>query len=218
MPRAGLTTARVVDEAQALTDEVGLANLTLAAVAARLGVRQPSLYKHIDDMAALQRLLTVRAIEEMADVFARAAAGRSGGDALTAIAHAWREWASAHPGRYASTVRAPAPGDDEHVRVAGDVLGIVGAALRAYDLVDEDAIHATRVFRATVHGFIALEQAGGFGLPVDVRRSFDIAIGDLTGSLDHWPTSVDAGTTGGRGRAPLSRRSPRQRRVSVATT
>ena len=48
VPRAGLTEARVVDEAERIADEVGLARLTLAAIADRLGVRQPSLYKHID--------------------------------------------------------------------------------------------------------------------------------------------------------------------------
>ena len=47
MPRAGLTAERVVNEAERLADEVGLAQLSLAALAARLGVQPPSLYKHI---------------------------------------------------------------------------------------------------------------------------------------------------------------------------
>ncbi|HJY03666.1 MAG TPA: TetR family transcriptional regulator, partial [Streptosporangiaceae bacterium] len=50
MPRAGLTEARVVDEAEQMADEVGLSGLTLAALADRLGVRYPSLYKHVDGM------------------------------------------------------------------------------------------------------------------------------------------------------------------------
>ena len=54
MPRAGLNGDRVVDEAERIADEVGLANLTLAALAERLGVRQPSLYKHIDGLAGLR--------------------------------------------------------------------------------------------------------------------------------------------------------------------
>ena len=55
LPRAGLTQARVVDEAVDFADEVGLSKLTLAALAKRLGVREPSLYKHVDGMDALQR-------------------------------------------------------------------------------------------------------------------------------------------------------------------
>ncbi len=48
MPRAGLNTDRVVTEGAELADEVGLTKLTLAALATRLGVRQPSLFKHAD--------------------------------------------------------------------------------------------------------------------------------------------------------------------------
>jgi AcrR family transcriptional regulator len=61
MPRAGLTETRVLEDAERLADEVGLSQLTLAALAARLGVRQPSLYKHIDGMDGLQRGLAIRA-------------------------------------------------------------------------------------------------------------------------------------------------------------
>ena len=85
MARAGLSEERVVDEAEHLADEVGLTRLTLAALAERLGVRQPSLYKHIDGMDDLQRSIAVRAKREMADVLGRAAVGRSKNDAIRAI-------------------------------------------------------------------------------------------------------------------------------------
>ena len=61
MPRAGLTKARVIDEAAQMADEIGLSHLTLAALADRLGVRYPSLYKHVDGMDGLQRGIAVRA-------------------------------------------------------------------------------------------------------------------------------------------------------------
>ena len=41
MPRAGLTTQRVITEAATVADEVGLDRLTLAAVAQRCGVSLP---------------------------------------------------------------------------------------------------------------------------------------------------------------------------------
>ena len=72
MPRAGLTERRVVDEAERIADEVGLSRLTLAALAERLGIRQPSLYKHVDGMDGLQRSLAVRAKTELADILTRA--------------------------------------------------------------------------------------------------------------------------------------------------
>lgn len=186
MPRAGLTTTRVVLEAEDVADEVGLANLTLTAIAPRLGVRMPSLYKHVAGMDALQRLVAIHATQEMADLFARAAAGKAGSEALTAISTSWRAWAKMHPGRYAATVRAPQKYDAEHTEASNGALEIVLAVLDGYQLSGDDAIDAARVFRATLHGFISLEQAGGFGLPVDVDRSFDRLIAGLAETLGGW--------------------------------
>ena len=61
--RAGDThaSARVFSAAAVMADEVGLSKLTLAALAERLGVRQPSLYNHIDSMAGLHRDIAVTA-------------------------------------------------------------------------------------------------------------------------------------------------------------
>src|ERR1700712_2520856 len=78
MPRAGLTRDRVAEEAAVLADQVGLGKLTLAALAGRLGVRQPSLYKHIDSLAGLHRDIAVHAKRELGEVLARASVGRSG--------------------------------------------------------------------------------------------------------------------------------------------
>ena len=114
MPRSGLTTLRVVQEAEVVADEVGLANVTLMSVAQRLGVRTPSLYKHIDGMDALQRQLSIRALGELGDVLARACVGKAGVQAVQAISVALRNWAKQHPGRYAATVAAADPADSEH--------------------------------------------------------------------------------------------------------
>ncbi len=46
------------------------------------------------------------------------------------------------------------------------------AVLEAYDLRDEAALHAIRGLRSLLHGFVSLELAGGFGLPLDIDESF----------------------------------------------
>jgi AcrR family transcriptional regulator len=189
MPRAGLTTLRVIEEAEALADEVGLANLTLMALAARLGVRMPSLYKHVAGMDAMQRDLAVRARLELAGVLARAAAGRSKTEALQAMSVAYRRWATTHPGRYAATVRAPDADDTESGRASAEVLAVVVAVLEGFGLTGDDAIDATRALRSAIHGFIVLEQAGGFGLPRDVDRSFSRMVSGLAAAFSQWPRS-----------------------------
>ena len=95
-----------------------MATVTLAAVAARFGVRQPSLYKHVAGLAELRRDISVLAGRELHAELTHAAVGRSGADALHAMADAYRTYAKKHPGRYAASVIAPAPGDAEHEQVA----------------------------------------------------------------------------------------------------
>lgn len=192
MPRAGLTTLRVVREAEDVADEVGLANLTLAAIAPRLNVRMPSLYKHVAGIDDLKRLVSIRAKSEMADVFARAAAGKAGTQAITAMFRACRSWADTHPGRYAATVHAPEMDDDDDLDASNAVLEIVLAGLGGYHLRRDDAIDAARALRATLHGFITLEQAGGFGLPADVDRSFERLISALAETFATWSPDIRA--------------------------
>jgi AcrR family transcriptional regulator len=186
VPRAGLTTLRVVEEAADVADEIGLPQLTLAAVAGRLGVRLPSLYKHVDGMSALQRLVAIQATTQLGVVLGRAAVGKSGIQAVGAMFHACRTWAKEHPGRYEATVRAPDPDDAEHNAAAESVVRVIFDVLSAYELRGDDVVDAVRALRATLHGFIALEQAGGFGMPVDVNRTFDRIIAGLAETISGW--------------------------------
>lgn len=54
MPRAGLSSLDVVAAAAELADEAGYTELAMGLVAQRLGIRTPSLYKHVDDLADLR--------------------------------------------------------------------------------------------------------------------------------------------------------------------
>jgi AcrR family transcriptional regulator len=184
VPRAGLTHDRVVLEAERMADEVGLPRLTLAALADSLGVRQPSLYKHIDGMDALQRSIAVRAKLELAGVLGRAAIGQARDAAVRAVCQAYRAWALEHPGRYAATVRSPAPADADDLAASNAAVEVVFGVLSGYDLDGDVAVDATRALRASLHGFVVLETTGGFGLPQSVDRSFDRLVEGLVAALE----------------------------------
>jgi AcrR family transcriptional regulator len=193
VPRAGLNTDRVVAEAAKLADEAGPDHLTLAALAARLGVRQPSLYKHIASLDSLQQLIAKQAKAEFADVLGRAAIGRARDDALVTMAHAWRAWALDHPGRYQIGQRAPAPGDADHLAVADRFVAVIAAVLAGYGLDGDDAIDAVRAYRSALHGFVSLEASGGFGMPVSVDRSFGRLVHALVRAMSNWNTAPEPG-------------------------
>ena len=150
----------------------GLEAVTLATLAGRLGVRPPSLYAHIEGLADLRRRLAARGARRLAAAMQTAAAGRARGDALAAVADAYRGFAREHPGSYAALQRAPDPNDAEASAAGAEAVDVVLAVLRGYDLESDDAIHATRIIRAALHGFASLEAVGGFGLPLDVDETF----------------------------------------------
>jgi AcrR family transcriptional regulator len=183
MPRSGLDAEAVVTAAAALADADGLAGLTLARLAATLGIRTPSLYAHVDGLDDLRARLGARGARALAACLQAGAAGRARGDALRAVAHAYRAYAHAHPGTYAAMQIVS---DSEEFEAAGtEIVGLIVAVLRGYGLEGEPAIHAVRAIRSALHGFVSLEREGGFGLPVAIDDSFDALL-----------TMLDAGLAG----------------------
>jgi AcrR family transcriptional regulator len=183
VPRAGLSEDRVVEEAELLADEGE--PITLAALARRLGVQVPSLYKHVGGSDDLYRLMSIRAKNEFTEVLARAAVGKSGSDALDALATAYRDWATEHPGRYATTLRAPDASDEDDMTASSRAIQVIFEALGGYGLSDEDLVDATRIFRSSLHGFVTLTAAGAFALP-DLDRSFRRMLAMFRASLSDW--------------------------------
>ena len=170
--RAGLDQAAVVEAAVKLIDEEGIEQLSLGRLAERLGIRTPSLYNHIAGLSGLKHDLALYCLHDLLNRILHATVGKSRAEAIFALANAYRAYAGEAPGRYALTLQAPDPADQEVQAVAQQIVDVIIAVLAPYRLSEEDAIHAIRGLRSLVHGFIALEVAGGFGMPVDQDASF----------------------------------------------
>lgn len=183
MPRVGLTREKVIAEATVIADEVGLGALTLASVAERVGVRLPSLYKHVAGLPDLRRELALRARRELAGVVREATAGRVRADALIGLADGYRDWARRRPSGYEASLVAPAPGDAEDQQAGELVTAAVYDALAGYGLDQVRLIDAVRTVRALLHGYLALERAGGFGLDRPAQESLRWAVSALDREL-----------------------------------
>lgn len=164
----------VTRTATGIADELGWTHLRLESVARILCVRQPSLYKHVDCLAAMRREVSVLAVGELGAELIAAVAGRSATEALHAIATTYRGYAHAHahPGRYAATVVAPAADDHKNTLVAEQIFTALAAVLHGYQLSDEDTLHAIRALRAMLHGFVTLEAADGYAMDLDLDKSY----------------------------------------------
>lgn len=81
----------LVAAARHLLETEGAEAVTIRRVAAAVGIRGPSVYKHVPDKAALQDALTLAGLTEQADALQGVPA------TFAALADAYRRWALCHP-------------------------------------------------------------------------------------------------------------------------
>lgn len=188
MPRAGLTPERLTAAAADLADEQGLEAVTTSTLARRFGVRPASLYGHVGGTADLRQRVTLLALAESADLLGEALAGRSGREALVALADTYRDYARRHPGRYAA-LRVPLDGATAAASAGPRHADLLRAVLRGYDLDGEHQTHAVRLLGSLVHGFTTLELAGGFDhSDPDATTSWTAILDAVDHLLHTWTT------------------------------
>ena len=177
----------IVLAARALLEDGGLDAVVMGAVAERVGVRGPSLYKHVADRAAL-----IRAVGDAvtADLGATLAAAMSGDDPaadLRSVALAYRAFVRANPNSYGLLFAHLEPDLQPDATAVAD-LGrpIVAAVHRLVGEAGPDALEAGRTFVAWAHGFVSMELAGAFRLGGDLDAAYstgiDLILTALSGS------------------------------------
>ncbi|MGK8558050.1 TetR/AcrR family transcriptional regulator [Nocardia gipuzkoensis] len=189
MARAGLTAERITVGAADLADEIGLDNVTMSAVARKFGVQDASLYSHVKNLQDLRTRIAVMAATEKTELIAAAVAGRAGRDALAAYAHAWRDYALRHPGRYAATQLPMHPEVAKTATGALRAIELTYGMLRGYGLTEPDRTDAVRLLRSTFHGYSVLESTGGFGHARSTAESWERIIDALHVALEQWPST-----------------------------
>lgn len=139
----------------------GMGRLSMRNLAAHLGVRPSSLYRHIKDRDALLDALEEEATVGLHRALEAATLNKSPEDAFDAAGLAYYNYATENAELYALLLRdeqvysaAPGAGKD----VWNCVLAIVG---RVSGNPDDTA--GAVAFWSLLHGFIALERGGRFG-------------------------------------------------------
>jgi AcrR family transcriptional regulator len=133
--------------ARELLEQEGPAALTMRRLAERLGIRAPSLYKHLPDKAALEAAIIATGFEDAAAVFEHAVDGAA--DPLAAFAAAYRAFALAHPHLYRLMTDQPLP--REYLPA-----GVEERAAAPLQRAAGDPARARAIF-AFAHGMVLLE-------------------------------------------------------------
>jgi AcrR family transcriptional regulator len=157
----------VVAAGRRLLEEEGVEALTMRRLADRVGIRAPSLYKHLPDKAALEAAIIATGLQDAAAAFEAAVEG-SGGGGLVALAAAYRRFALEHPHLYRLMNNGPLP--REHLppgleeRTAAPVLRVAGSQARA------------RAVWAFAHGMVMLELDHRFPPDADLDAAWQAGI------------------------------------------
>lgn len=157
----------IVDSALELLEEEGPEGLSMRRLAERLGIRAPSIYKHLPDKQALEAAIISVGFELQADAFE--AAVEHADDPLGALALAYRRFANAHPHLYRLMTERElhrellTPGVEER------------AGLSVYEAVGRDADLA-RAAWAFAHGMTILELDRRFPPDADLDAAWERGI------------------------------------------
>ncbi|QEO13323.1 TetR/AcrR family transcriptional regulator [Agromyces intestinalis] len=177
---------RMVRAGRALVDDGGVDALTMQAVAARVGVRAPSLYKRVRNREHLVGLVVDDVAHELTQRLAAASAAVRGepeaveGDPsarLSTLARALREWATANPAAFGLLFIEPERdlGSEAALRDASRAVVDVAEAIVGPD----DALPFARTVTAWASGFLAMELGGRFRLGPGVDEAYEYGIGVL---------------------------------------
>jgi AcrR family transcriptional regulator len=155
-------------------DQHGWQQLSMTALARKLGVRGPSLYNHVDSLDALLGDLQARALAELSGRLQRAAMGRSGAQALRALAAVLREFAAEHPGRYELALSEAI--DRDQMAAAGEPAQAALTAVIESFGVAEPTMDVIQTCLAPLHGVIALDRTRLFAGMTDSSVVYDRAV------------------------------------------
>ncbi len=177
----------ILAAARSILEEDGLDALTMARVGDRVGVRGPSLYKHVPNRAAL-----IRAVADAvtADLGRTLADGMTGGDPKTdlrALATRYRSFVHANPNGY-GLLFAHLPPDLLPDQTAAAAVGRPIVQAMASLVGEPAALAAARTVAAWAHGFVSMELAGAFRLGGDVDEAYDTGIEVILAGVSEWAT------------------------------
>jgi AcrR family transcriptional regulator len=152
----------IVRAARELLEAEGPDGLSMRRVAERVGIRAPSIYKHLPDKEALEAAVISAGFTEWATESETAAA--TADDPVGALARAYRSYALRHPHLYRLMTERPLardrlePGVEE--RAAAPIVDAVG---------DADGARAMWAF---AHGMTILELNGRFPPGADLDAAW----------------------------------------------
>lgn len=175
--KVGLDKKKIIEAAAKMADEKGIANITLKVLAAELGIKSPSLYKHFSGgLDELNKELMLYGWRSLESEITRAAIGKAKDDAIIAICYAYRDFVADHKGLFEAMQWYNMYQSEEHLQATQGTISVLFQVLEAYDLTEDQKVHSVRMLRGFLQGFSSIESHGGYGNPVPLNDTFDFSL------------------------------------------
>lgn len=169
-----ISVERTVELAHSLIEQDGYEAVSLSQLAAALGVKAPSLYKHFASKADLIRAVNELTMTRLIDAL-QTAASADPDRPLLSLAGAYRQFALAHPRTYMLAHHST----DDVSRIdpqLAELLALPLQAAFAKVVGQEKSLEALRGLWALLHGFASLEIDGQFRRTGSLDDAFESAI------------------------------------------
>jgi len=194
-PARGRTSAdAIVAAGRELLEAGGLDAVTMQAIAGRVGVRAPSLYKRFPSRGALVATMIGDILGEIGD-YLEPPDDADPAVEIRRLAARYRAYALAHPRAYALafTDLPPdhRPSAEANARASAPLIELAGRLVGP-----EHALEAARLLTAFAHGFVSMELGGAFRLGGDVDAAFAFGVDVIIGALEAPPFGSGEATPG----------------------
>jgi AcrR family transcriptional regulator len=180
--RARTSVDEIVAAGRELLEAGGLDAITMQAVAERVGVRAPSLYKRVPNRAALIAAIGAAVTDDLRQAIEPLANGADAAADLRAVAAAFRAFAHANPRSYGLLFMSLPPDARPPTELTAAAAAPV-LALAARLAGPDHALEAARLVTAFANGFISMELSGAFRLGGDPDEAYRYGVDILVDAL-----------------------------------
>jgi len=184
MSRKGLSTDIIIEAAAEIISEKGFDKFSLRELADKLGVKAASLYNHINNLTELTSNIGQLTLKKMSEQLYEGLEGKTPEDMIYHIASGYRKFAKENPELYKTIIKIPTTGNLELIEEGQNIVHKIYPILKSYGLSEKEIIHFSRAIRSSMHGFIALEEAGFFSNEIDIDESYSNMIRSVIALLE----------------------------------
>jgi AcrR family transcriptional regulator len=174
---------QIAAAAREIVDADGVDALSMRGLAARIGIRAPSIYKHFESREAVEATVISIVFEELAILWEGVV--EASDEPLLALADAQRDYARRHPHLYLLVTERPL---DRPALVEG----IEERAARPMIAAAGEDRDLARAIWAFVHGMATLELNAHFRPDADLDAAWQLGIEALAAAAHGAPSAMSA--------------------------